>query len=412
MVRLLDSDGMGAVFEAKDLDTGDRVAIKWMRPEPGRRRSAHPGMLHEAQLAARIPHLNVIGVYDIDWEGPALFLVMELLEGEPLRAAMQRDETPLYTLIALLVDAMRGVAAAHRLGIVHRHLKPEAVFLAREEDRVRPVPKVLEFGIPKLLGSERIDLADPDVAVEALAYLSSEQLAGAADVDGRTDVYALGAILYEMATGRVPFQAADPVSLALKVASETPPAPRALCDDLPEALDALILRAIARDRAERVPTVEAFIDMLAPFATEAGFRAHMRQPTAELPRGRLSSPDDVGARGTTPNAPRATGLRVVGSLVLALGASGAWVALGGDDAAGSGAPEVVEVSAAPAPGPVPAPVLPPPALAKEPAEPARDVPASLAAPAAERRSPARTPKAKQPARAEAPRSASSRAAGR
>jgi eukaryotic-like serine/threonine-protein kinase len=305
IVRLLEAGNVGAVFEAQARDTRKRVAIKWMRPEPGRRRSAHPRMLHEAHIASRVDHPNVLDVHDVAWDGPALFLVMELLEGETLRAAMQRAGTPLHALLALLVDAMRGVAAAHRLGVIHRDLSPDNIFLAREEDRARPVPKVLNFGIAKLSGREHLSLTDADLSTDALAYVSHEQLSDAADVDARTDIYALGVILYELATSTLPFRADDPLSLAAKIATTEPASPRSLRDELPAELDALISQAISRDRTRRQASVEALIDQLEPFTNEQGFRARMAVPTAELPRvvrapgrtdGRTGSESRVTAR--------------------------------------------------------------------------------------------------------------------
>ena len=284
IVRLLEASHVGAVFEAQARDTRKRVAIKWMRPEPGRRRSAHPRMLHEAHIESRVDHPNVLDVHDVAWDGPALFLVMELLEGETLRMAMQRAGTPLHALLALLVEAMRGVAAAHRLGVIHRDLTPENVFLAHEEDRARPVPKVVNFGIAKLLGREQVRLTDTDLPVDALGYLSHEQLSDADSVDARTDIYALGVILYELTTGVLPFWADDPLTLATKIATTDPAPPRSVRDDLPVALDALIMQALARDPTKRPPSVETLIGQLEPFTNEQGFRARMPVPTAELPR--------------------------------------------------------------------------------------------------------------------------------
>ncbi|MDB4986879.1 MAG: serine/threonine protein kinase, partial [Myxococcaceae bacterium] len=149
IVRFLGAGAMGAVFEAENTLTGGRVAIKCVRLSLDVRDSAGPRLLQEARMAARIRHPNVVHVYDvIRWEGH-LGLVMEYLAGEPLTQHLSEQGLPVDRALSLLLPIMRGVAAAHRQGVIHRDIKPDNILLSREEESPHPVPKLLDFGIAK-----------------------------------------------------------------------------------------------------------------------------------------------------------------------------------------------------------------------------------------------------------------------
>ncbi|HVZ35899.1 MAG TPA: serine/threonine-protein kinase, partial [Polyangiaceae bacterium] len=235
MVRVLGRGAMGAVYEAHHAATGKRVAIKWLHPHVMQSRSAVERLVREAQAAARVRHSNVVDVYDVEREGSALFLVMEYLEGEPLSALITRGGVPLHELVGLLLQAMRGVGEAHRQGIVHRDIKPDNIFLAYEPDQPRPVAKVLDFGISKLEApNDALSLTQTGSTLGTPLYMSYEQLSGVRDIDGRTDIYSFGVILYEVLTGRLPFEADNFADLAAKVITSEPVPPRQLRPDLPE----------------------------------------------------------------------------------------------------------------------------------------------------------------------------------
>ncbi|HEY6880138.1 MAG TPA: serine/threonine-protein kinase, partial [Polyangiales bacterium] len=148
--RCIGAGGMGAVYEAENLATGKRVALKWLHAHLVHDRSHSERFLREAKVLAKVRHPNVVDLYDVGRDGSALFLVLEFLEGESLAAYLERELAPMQTMLTLLSDAMRGVAAAHRQGVLHRDLKPENVFLARENDDGSLTPKLLDFGISKV----------------------------------------------------------------------------------------------------------------------------------------------------------------------------------------------------------------------------------------------------------------------
>ncbi len=282
IIRLLGEGGMGGVYEAENELTRKRVAIKWLHPSLAGSRDAVQRLLREAQACARVRHPNVVDVYDVGQEHDAIFLVMEYLEGETFRAALQRQELKLEGLIELLIPAMRGVAAAHAQGIVHRDIKPDNIFLARIPDVASPVPKVLDFGISKVDArqGEMETLTQSGVSMGTPLYMSFEQLTGAKDADARADVYAFGVMLYEAATGRPPFEADSFGALAVKVATTEPVPPRAFNAGIDPHLEALIMKAMARERNERFATLEAMIAELEPFRTLTEGQAGRARPRA------------------------------------------------------------------------------------------------------------------------------------
>jgi serine/threonine-protein kinase len=303
LVRKIGEGGMGAVFEAENIRTKKRVAVKWLHPSISDHEQAAARLVREAQAAARVRHPNVVDVYDVEREGDSVFLVMEFLEGEPLSHALLRRDLAMHELVALLLPAMRGVAAAHKQGVVHRDIKPDNIFLAEESDDGQRVPKVLDFGVSKLDpgNADQLSLTRTGSAVGTPRYMSYEQLAGWRDVDGRADVYAFGVILYEALTGRPPFEANSYSELIVKVATQSPLSPKSLRAEIPSPLADVVLAAMEKDRAQRIPSMAHLIRALEPFSTQAGFRA---QTTAENP-GRAPSDRpavDLGAR-TAPGTP-------------------------------------------------------------------------------------------------------------
>jgi serine/threonine protein kinase len=269
--RLIGQGGMGSVFVAENTLTGKQVAIKCLHrqfagtPEAGQR------FLREAKASARIRHPNVVDIYDVLSENDTFYLVMEFLEGESLAAYLSRETTPLPQLIKYLVGAMRGVAAAHREGVIHRDIKPENIFLAREGYDHQIVPKVLDFGISKVQGTQDANFTNPGTMLGTVAYMSMEQLAGAADIDGRADVYAFGVILYQAITGQAPFEAETYPALILRIMTEQPVPLKQLRPDVPNALCALVESAMAKQRDARMRSIEQFIAELEPYADDSSF---------------------------------------------------------------------------------------------------------------------------------------------
>jgi eukaryotic-like serine/threonine-protein kinase len=283
LVRELGRGGMGVVLEAENTITGRAVAVKWLHPSLAGNQEAAQRLMREATATCRIRHPNVVDVYDVICEGDAIYLVMELLQGEPLEAVLERGGVPFHEPIALLLPAMHGVAEAHRLGIIHRDIHPANIFVCRAAHDPRPVPKVLDFGISKI-GGDGPSLTRSGTTLGTPLYMSYEQLCSARDVDQRADVYSFGVILYEALTGRPPFQGETFAELAVKIATGTPVPPKQLVPALPTALERIILWAIARERADRIPDLQTFIRELEPFASQQAFRAQMTEADLALPR--------------------------------------------------------------------------------------------------------------------------------
>jgi serine/threonine-protein kinase len=278
--------GMGAVFAATHMLTGKRVALKWMLPELATDEAAVQRFVREAQAAGRIDHANIVDIYDVGEHEGSTFLVMEYLQGETLAKAVDRGVLDARQVIQLLLPAMRGVAAAHKTGVIHRDLKPDNIFLCRESDGGYREPKVLDFGISKVQSSgteaqagSNLRLTRTGAVMGTPYYMSPEQIRGSSEVDQRTDVYAFGVILYEALCGRVPFDADAYSALILEIATGTPKRPRELRPELPEALDRVVMKAMAREPGDRYQTVEALARALEPFADGVTFRVDRADPT-------------------------------------------------------------------------------------------------------------------------------------
>ncbi len=273
--KLLGEGSMGAVYAARNLTTGKRVAIKWLIAERETDYALVDRFRREARAAGRVDHPNVVTIFDVGTHDNAVFLVMELLHGEPLSDILMRGRLEPEETIGLMIPVMRGVAAAHASGVVHRDLKPENVFVCRAKDGTLREPKVLDFGISKLVGDAATDelrATRTGVVIGTPTYMSPEQIAGAPDIDSRIDVYALGVMLYEMLAGRPPFTAGTYTALVVQIATATPPDLRKLRPDIDAGLVSVIEKAMARDRDARFETAEELARALEPFGTGTSFR--------------------------------------------------------------------------------------------------------------------------------------------
>lgn len=282
---------MGIVYEAENVFTKRRVAIKWLSTTAPRGQSRQDRLLREAQAASRIHHRNVVDVYDVGFAPGAIFLVMQLLRGETLATFLETKVVSVPVLLRLLLPAMRGVAEAHRQGVIHRDVKPENIFLAREVDQDEPVAKILDFGIAKLEHMQSLTTSGGH-ALGTPMFMSLEQLRGDRDLDGRVDVYGFGVILYMALTGTAPYPGTTLAELAEKVATSSAPSLQTLRTDLPRALVEVVTRAIARERSDRTSSMEALIRELSPFASEDEY-LRKGEAVAETICARVSRVDDL-----------------------------------------------------------------------------------------------------------------------
>jgi len=281
LVGLLGTGGMGAVYAAEHLQLGKRVAVKFLRADQLTDQESVQRFSQEARAAAAIGHRGIIDVYDIGTsDDGAPYLVMELLEGESLGQAIERTPVfPVDLAVWVMLRVLSALRAAHETGIVHRDLKPDNVFLVGPRGTPDDV-KLLDFGISKMVGEGDRKLTGPGVAVGTVDYMAPEQARGAKDLDHRVDVWAAGVILYQLVTGRHPFGEASDSYLEIlsRILSQAPVAPRVRRPDLPEGLEAAILKALAKDRDRRCATALELAEAIAPWA------------------GDLSHPGDVESR--------------------------------------------------------------------------------------------------------------------
>jgi serine/threonine protein kinase len=324
VTKVLSSGGMGRVYEAEHVRLPRRFAVKVMHDTLSKHREAAERFEREAQASASIVSEHVVEMVDIVRTRDGLpCLVSELLEGEDLSTLCERaGKVPLATAIIISRQVCRGLAAAHDAGIVHRDLKPSNVFLVRRpDDRVHI--KILDFGVAKLADGK--DLTRTGSVVGTPAYMAPEQARGSANVDVRADVYGVGALLYKLLTGSSPFPDEDPVTTLRRVVTEDPRRPRDLERAIPEGVELLIQRAMARSPADRPASVRQLECELAELDESARSRAV--QQVAKVPAGKagglandtplvssLPPPSVERARRAKGARPAALGLALAASL--------------------------------------------------------------------------------------------------
>jgi serine/threonine-protein kinase len=267
--RVLGKGGMGVVVAAQHIALDTRVAIKFLLDAEASQ-EAHERFAREARAAAKISNEHVARVLDVgELENGAPYMVMELLDGSDLSAVLT-GQGPLPTDLAVdfVLQACEAIAEAHSLGIVHRDLKPSNLFCLRRPDG-SPCIKVLDFGISKLVsgsGSGGVPMTATHALMGTPMYMSPEQMKSSRDVDGRTDIWALGVILFELLSGRVPFGGDTLPEVCLNVVSSPPPSLGELRRDVPAGLQVAVLRCLAKNRDERFSSVAELARALAPFA--------------------------------------------------------------------------------------------------------------------------------------------------
>jgi serine/threonine protein kinase len=250
------SGGMAEVYRGFDPVLSRTVAIKILLTQFARDRSFVERFRREAQAAARLNHPNIVGVYDTGADGETQFIVMEFIEGRTLSDFLGAGRRLTPVQAAEVAQKICGaLAAAHAQGVIHRDIKPGNVMVTRDG-----TVKVMDFGIARI--STGVETAPQTSAVlGTAAYLSPEQAQGA-PVDARTDIYSLGTVLYEMLVGRPPFTGDSPVAIAYKQVNEQPVPPSQLNPDVPPRLDAVVMRALSKNPANRYQTALEFSEDL------------------------------------------------------------------------------------------------------------------------------------------------------
>jgi serine/threonine-protein kinase len=290
IVGKLGEGAMGIVHEGRHDLLGRRVAIKVLRPELARDPQISARFLREAIAANAVRHENIVAIYDHGTtpDGGA-YLVMELLEGETLADRERRvGRLALPELARVFEQVLRALAEAHGRGVVHRDLKPANVFLVRRPDDPLFV-KLLDFGVAKLSAEHAAQkLTSTGMVLGTPLYMSPEQILGRA-VDARSDLFSVGVMLYQAATGELPFRGGNMGEVAASITAAAPPPPRALRPELPAELEAVILTALARDPARRHPTAAAMLEALG-----RATRPWIAPTAAHAPLPRASSRRRIG----------------------------------------------------------------------------------------------------------------------
>jgi serine/threonine-protein kinase len=262
--RLIGRGGMGAVFQATNAAIGKRVALKFLGAETSKDIDAATRFQREAEAASLAESPHIVQIFDSGRSERGLpFLVMELLTGEDLRARLRQEGRLAPEAAArIALQVLKALRQAHDKGIVHRDLKPDNVFLCRRDDEPAFI-KIVDFGISKLQQRPGVDTLTHKGAVLGTAfYMSPEQAQSFPDIDGRTDLFSLGAILYEMLTGEPPHSAPTYEAVLIAICTRDAEDVRKKAPEVPEKLARVIARALRRDREERYQTAQEMLDDL------------------------------------------------------------------------------------------------------------------------------------------------------
>jgi serine/threonine protein kinase len=264
VLNSLGEGGMGLVYRVRDRETNEILALKLLRPEIARDPAMMERFKDEIRLARRITHKNVCRIYDFNRVDDLAYLTMEFVDGESLRAYLKRaGKLSPERVVDLARQIAAGLGEAHAQGVVHRDLKPENVMLARDG-----LVKLMDFGIARALEG---NTTTTQTVIGTPGYMAPEQSQGKG-VDQRTDLYALGLILYECLTGRRAFAGATPVEVALKQIKERPVPPRQLLSSTPPHLEAIVMRCLEKEPSRRFASAAELLRALT--STSESSREH------------------------------------------------------------------------------------------------------------------------------------------
>jgi serine/threonine protein kinase len=255
IIEELGRGGMGKVYRVFDREVEEYVALKLIKPEIASDKNTIRRFRNELKVARKISHKNVCRMFDLNREGETCFITMEYVSGEDLKSSLRRmGVLSVEKAVFIAGQVCEGLAEAHRLGVVHRDLKPQNIMIDREGNA-----RIMDFGIARSLETKGV--TDSGSLIGTPEYMSPEQVEGR-EVDPRSDIYSLGVILYEMVTGRVPFEGNTPMSVALKHVTAAPIEPRSVNERIPEEISRVILKCMAKERRDRFQTVEELVKKL------------------------------------------------------------------------------------------------------------------------------------------------------
>lgn len=273
LLNKIGQGGMGEVYKAEDTKLGRHVAIKRLPQDTLRDETARRRLLQEARSAAALNHPNIVTIHAIEDLDGFDFIVMEYVEGETLKSLIERQALMILQLIDIAAQVADALAAAHALNIIHRDIKSSNILIAPDGRA-----KVLDFGLAKIVtpfaeeineeAPTRMELTGAGIVLGTIPYMSPEQTRGE-PLDGRSDIFSLGCVLYEAVTGKLPFSGPSALSIAHNIAAVNPPPPSKHRADLPPELDLIIGRALAKNKEHRYQTALEFVSALKALKSSA-----------------------------------------------------------------------------------------------------------------------------------------------
>ena len=321
--------GMADVYRAHDQLLDRSVAVKVLRSQFTNDEEFVTRFRREAQAAAKLSHPNIVNIYDVGKDKDSYYIVMEYISGETLKDRIIRDKVlPVETAVQIALEIAEALEHAHQNGLIHCDIKPHNI-LTTKAGRI----KVTDFGIARAVTSAT--MTQSGTIIGSVHYFSPEQAKGSA-IGAKSDIYSLGVVLYEMLTGNVPFQAETPISVALKHLQEEPKPPREYNPDLPPLLEALILKAMAKDPAMRFADISEMIAdlrLVQHYLRDDSTRRLSREdyPTQVLPRIVVADSDNNTDKRTEPSPDlqrKKSRLWVILPLLFLLSAVGAYLVVG------------------------------------------------------------------------------------
>ena len=364
--QLIGRGGFAEVFQVRDLWLKRDLALKAIRPDLIVSDTILARFRREAEAVAVLRHPNIVPIYDIGDADGILYILMPLIKGESLKSLLARDgRRPINEARRIMLEAAGALGAAHEAGLIHRDIKPENIMLEGKARRVL----VMDFGIAKVMDAAGdTTLTSTGTIVGTPHYMSPEQASGDTHIDARTDQYSLAVVGYHMLTGSVPFEGDSTRQVLFKQMMESPRSMRELVPEVPEALMESVSRGMAKEPAERFPTMDAFAEAIEQTIAEetraaalAALPKRKRNPVPWMLAG-ASALAVVAVAVALLRPPSAAETRVAGP-----SSGGATqTAVPASDSAGSAAPKVPALQPAPAPSPAP-----PPAASRRVAETSR-----------------------------------------